>query len=212
MPTDYPFAQPGGAVFLDRDGVITPTGEHVNRAEDLLLAKGAGKAIARLNRAGLPVIVVTNQGGIAMGHLTEQDLMEIHEYMQQQLAQDGGHVDAIYYCPHHPQATQIAYLADCSCRKPGTAMLEKARDELGIDLRKSVLIGDTTTDILAGVRAGCRTILVRTGYGGKDNRASVDPDAVATDLVAAIDLILADLANGSPPSRASSLDRVNGIG
>jgi D-glycero-D-manno-heptose 1,7-bisphosphate phosphatase len=187
----FSFAGGIAAVLLDRDGVISQQTAFVNRPEDLLLVDRAAEAIARLNRAGLPVVVVTNQGGIAMGYLTERDLVEIHEHMEQLLLEGGAHVDAIYYCPHHERATVAAYLLDCPCRKPGTGMLEKARDELGIDLRRSVLVGDATTDVLAGIRAGCRTILVQTGFGGKDGKAEATPDAVAADLPAAVDLILA---------------------
>ena len=181
------------AVFLDRDGVISEQTAFVNRPEDLVFVDGAAEAIARLNRADLPVVVITNQGGIAMGYLTEQDLAVIHEHMERLLAEGGAHVDAIYYCPHHPHATVPTYLLDCPCRKPGIGMLEKARDELRIDLRKSVIVGDATTDILAGIRAECRTILVETGFGGKDGKATATPDHVVADLGAAVDLILGTL-------------------
>ena len=187
------------AVFLDRDGVISEQTAFVNRPEDLVLVEGAADAIARLNRAGLRVVVVTNQGGIAMGYLTEQDLAAIHEHMERLLGEGGAHVDAIYYCPHHAKATVTAYLLDCSCRKPGIGLLEKARDELGIDLRRSVLVGDATTDVLAGIRAGCRTILVETGFGGKNGKATATPDHVVADLSAAVDLILEEATPSKPP-------------
>jgi len=196
MSTQRLLVQPGGAVFLDRDGVISKQTAFVNRPEDLVFVEGAVEAIARLNRAHLLVVVITNQGGIAMGYLTEDDLAEIHRCMKRLLAQGGAHVDAIYYCPHHPQATVATYLVDCSCRKPATGMLEEARDDLGIDLRKSVFVGDATTDVLAGIRAGCRTILVETGFGGKDGKATATPDHVVADLGAAVDLIL----GGSNPA------------
>ncbi|MCX6094292.1 MAG: HAD family hydrolase, partial [Candidatus Bipolaricaulota bacterium] len=182
-------------MFLDRDGVLNDQTGFVNKPEDFNLLPGAAAAVARLNHAGIPVVVVTNQGGIALGHLTEDDLAAIHERMAKLLAAEGAHIDKIYYCPHYPvpgvgsppvegspassQASASSLLAaaaetaaidprrrpvetapDCPDRKPGTGMLEKARDDLGLDLRKSVLVGDATTDILAGIRAGCRTILV----------------------------------------------------
>jgi len=177
------------AVFLDRDGVINENA-FVNDPDDLVLIPGAGEAIARLNHACLPVVVVTNQGGIAMGHLTEETLGVIHAELRRRLAGAGASVDAIYYCPHIANARLIAYRIDCPCRKPGTGMLEKARDDLGIALSKSALVGDSTSDILAGIRAGCRTILVETGFGGKDGKVSAVPDAVVADLSAAVDLIL----------------------
>jgi D-glycero-D-manno-heptose 1,7-bisphosphate phosphatase len=180
------------AVFLDRDGVISEQTAFVNRPEELVLVDGAAAAIARLNRAGLPVVVITNQGGIAMGYLTEDDLGAIHARLEELLAEGGAHVDGIYYCPHHAEATVPAYRIDCPCRKPGTGMLEKARDELGIDLSRAVLVGDATTDVLAGHRAGCFTILVETGFGGKNGKADATPDAIVADLPAAVDLILGE--------------------
>jgi len=189
--TNLPLVSAGGAVFLDRDGVICKQAAFVNRPEDLALIEGTSEAIARLNRAHIPVIVITNQGGIAMGHLTEETLAKIHAKMKFLLAEAGASVDAIYYCPHHPQATVTDYLLDCPCRKPGIGMLEKARDDLGVNLRKSVLVGDATTDILAGVRACCRTILVKTGLGGKDGKAIAEPDFTVPELSAAVVQILA---------------------
>jgi len=186
------FVQPDGGVLLDRDGVISAQAAFVNRPEDFVLVEGAAEAIARLNRAGIPVAVITNQGGIAMGYLTEDDLGAIHARLEDLLAEGGAHVDGIYYCPHHTQAAVPAYSVDCTCRKPGTGMLEKARDELGIDLSRSVLVGDATTDVLAGIRAGCFTILVETGFGGKDGKAEATPDAIVADLPAAVDLILGE--------------------
>ena len=189
-----PFVQPGGGVLLDRDGVINDQTAFVNTLSDLRLLPGAAAAIARLNRAGWPIAVITNQGGIAMGYLTEATLGEIHRKLEKLLAEAGAHVDAIFYCAHHNQATIPEYKLDCCCRKPETGMLEQARDRLGIDLKKSVVIGDATTDILAGTRAGCATILVRTGLAGQDGKAEATPDTVADDLPAAVDLILSTAA------------------
>ncbi|MDD4902926.1 MAG: HAD family hydrolase [Candidatus Bipolaricaulis sp.] len=178
------------AVFLDRDGVLNDQTGFVNEPEDFNLLPGAAAAVARLNRTGIPVVVVTNQGGIALGYLTEDDLARIHERMVKLLAAEGAHVDAVYYCPHYAGGTVTRYAQDCADRKPGTGMLEKARDDLGINLRKSVLVGDATTDILAGIRAGCRTILVCTGFAGKDGKAVAEPDYTVADLAEAVDLIL----------------------
>jgi len=177
-------------VFLDRDGVIVRQVDHLNRAEDLELIPGAGEAIARLNAAGIPVVVVTNQAGVAKGYLTIADLEEIHARLREELEERGARLDAIYYCPHHPQATVTEYLLDCPCRKPGIGMLERARDERGIDPSLSYLVGDSTSDILAGSRAGCRTILVKTGFAGRDGLFEVKPDLVVADLGVAVDMIL----------------------
>ena len=185
-----PFIKTGGAVLLDRDGVISQQTAFVNEPGDLKLIDGAADAIGHLNRAGWPVAIITNQGGIGMGYLSEEMLQTIHERLQLLLDEVGAHVDAIYYCPHMANAALPAYQDDCPCRKPQTGMLEQARDELGIDLSKSVVVGDSTTDILAGIRAGCATILVQTGFGGRDGKAIAEPDAIVADLSAAVDLIL----------------------
>ncbi len=181
------------AVFLDRDGVIVEQEEYLNQAEDLVLIPGAGEAIARLNAASILVIVVTNQAGIAKGHLTLSDLKEIHARLRHELSACKAYLDAIYYCPHHPEATVPEFLRDCSYRKPGVGMFEKARDEHGIDLEASYLVGDATGDILAGKRAGCRTILVATGFGGSDERYVIEPDLRVADLPEAVERILSEV-------------------
>jgi histidinol-phosphate phosphatase family protein len=182
-------------VFLDRDGVIVRQIDHLNRAEDLELVSGAGEAIARLNTVGIQVVVVTNQAGVAKGYLTLVALEEIHVRLHRELAAAGARVDALYYCPHHREATVTEFRKDCPCRKPGIGMLERGRDELGIDLGRSYLVGDATGDILAGLRAGCRTILVQTGFAGKDGRYDATPDLVVADLAAAVDVILDEMGD-----------------
>jgi histidinol-phosphate phosphatase family protein len=178
---------------LDRDGVISRQTAFVNEPDDLKLIDGAAAAIARLNAAGWPVGIITNQGGIAMGYLTEEMLHKIHDRLAQLLSEEDAHVDAIFYCAHHKHAKLPQYKVDCQCRKPNIGMLEKARDRLGIDLTKSVVVGDRTTDILAGIRAGCSTILVETGSAGKDREIVAEPNAVVADISAAVDLILSPL-------------------
>jgi D-glycero-D-manno-heptose 1,7-bisphosphate phosphatase len=178
------------AVFVDRDGVINDQTAFVNKPDDFRLLPGAAAAIRRLNEAGIPVIVVTNQGGIALGYLTEDDLAAIHERMDELLAAEGAHVDAVYSCPYYPNGTIPRYAKDSPDRKPCIGMLERARDDLGIALRKSYLVGDATTDILAGLRAGCTTILVQTGQAGTDGKEVVEPNYTVADLPAAVELIL----------------------
>jgi D-glycero-D-manno-heptose 1,7-bisphosphate phosphatase len=165
----------------------------VNKPDDFRLLPGAAAAIRQLNEAGIPVVVVTNQGGIALGYLTEDDLAAIHQRMADLLAAEGAHVDAVYSCPYYPNGTIPRYSKDSPDRKPGTGMLERARDDLGIDVRKSYLVGDATTDILAGLRAGCATVLVQTGFAGSDAKVIAEPDYTVADLPAAVDLILDQL-------------------
>jgi D-glycero-D-manno-heptose 1,7-bisphosphate phosphatase len=178
------------AVFVDRDGVVNDQTAFVNKPDDFHLLPGAAAAVRRLNEAGIPVVVVTNQGGIAFGCLTEDDLAAIHERMADLLAAEGAHVDAVYYSPYFPNGTIPRYAKESPDRKPGIGMLERARDDLGIDLCKSFLVGDAITDILAGLRAGCTTLLVQTGQAGTDGKGVAEPDHTVKDLAEAVDLIL----------------------
>jgi D-glycero-D-manno-heptose 1,7-bisphosphate phosphatase len=153
------------AIFLDRDGVLIEEVNYLSEVGQVRLTRGAGPAVARLNRAGLPVVVVTNQAGVARGFFDEQRVREVHNYLNELLARDGASVDAYYYCPHHPTKGQGDYKVACSCRKPEPGMLLRAALEWSIDLEKSFLVGDKVCDLQAGARVSCRTLLVRTGYG-----------------------------------------------
>jgi histidinol-phosphate phosphatase family protein len=131
------------AVFLDRDGTIARDVHYCRRLEDFELLPTVTEAIRLLNENGFKVVVVTNQSGIARGYFTERTLAQIHDKMEVELAEYGAWVDAIYYCPHHPDE-------GCSCRKPGTALFHKAAREQGIDLESSYVVGDMQMDIDAG--------------------------------------------------------------
>jgi D-glycero-D-manno-heptose 1,7-bisphosphate phosphatase len=158
------------AVFLDRDGTIVREVEYLARPEQLALLPGAAEGMRRLREAGYRgyrgyrLVIVTNQAGVARGYFDEDDVRRVHERLREMLREQGADVDAVYYCPHHPQG-QGAYRRECPCRKPGTGMFERAARELGLDLARSVVVGDKVTDLLPGVELGCRTVLVRTGYG-----------------------------------------------
>ena len=183
------------SVFLDRDGTINREVDHLRRVDELELYYGAAEAIRRLNRAGLKVIIVTNQAGVARGLFSEEQLAEIHHVLQGMLAREGAFVDAIYYCPHHPTEGLGKYLQACDCRKPNPGSLFQAARDLDIDLKTSFFVGDKRSDLEAGQAAGCRTVLVRTGYGlltessKEDQRAR--PDHIATNLLEAAEWILA---------------------
>jgi len=178
------------AIFLDRDGTINVEKNYLYRFEDWEWIPGAQAAIARLNRAGFLVVVVSNQAGIARGFYTEQDVMSLHERVLVDLNGSGGNIDAFYYCPHHPEHGDNR---GCDCRKPSPGMLLEAARTLNIDLSKSWMIGDKAIDIQAGQLAGVSTILVRTGYGeGESGRASgakfvVDSLYDATERVIALE-------------------------
>jgi D-glycero-D-manno-heptose 1,7-bisphosphate phosphatase len=142
------------AVFLDRDGVINvkaPEGEHVTSWERFEFLPGALKGLRLLAEAGRPVVIVTNQRGIARGHMSEADLADIHARMSAAVAEAGGRIDAIYHCPHE---------GGCECRKPGTALFERAARDLDLDLEASAVVGDRAHDMDAAARIGALRVLV----------------------------------------------------
>jgi len=177
------------AVFLDRDGVINREIGILSSVRQLKILPSAAKAIAALNRAGFLVVINTNQPVIARGLLSGPELDAIHAVMVRRLARHGAKIDAIYYCPHHPEADVKKYRVRCRCRKPNVGLIMRAVREHGIALNKSFLVGDRTVDILAGKNAHIRTILVKTGFGGKDGKFNVIPDFVAKDLAGAVTII-----------------------
>lgn len=177
------------AAFLDRDGTIIELVHHLNDPKDVRLIPGAGDAIAQLRAAGWPVVIITNQSVIGRGKLTEAGLDDIHVEMRAQLAEHGADIDGIYFCPLAPTIKDPTVIED-EMRKPGPGMLHQAADEMDLDLAASWMVGDTVSDMLAGRNAGCRTILVRTGYGAKysHDRAALDHDV--PDLTRAVTIIL----------------------
>lgn len=146
-------------IILDRDGVINEdSDDYIKTPEEWIPIPGSLEAIATLNRAGHIVVVATNQSGIAHGLYTEAGLAQIHQRMQDALAEVGGHIDAIFYCPHHPDA-------HCNCRKPKAGLLYEIAKKYHTDFKDAVMIGDAVRDIACAKTAGCPAILVRTGKG-----------------------------------------------
>lgn len=146
------------AAFLDRDGVLNVDHGYVYLPERLEWIAGAPEAVRLLNDAGYIVIVVTNQSGVARGYFDEAAVHRFNAHLQDGLAAHGAHVDAFYYCPHHPQGTVKDFAIDCLCRKPGTGMLEQAAAEWPIDRARSFMIGDRDGDIGAASAFGIRGI------------------------------------------------------
>lgn len=178
----------GKVVFLDRDGTMNTEVHYLYRPEDLVLIPGTAEAVKQLNDAGFTVIVVTNQAGVARGYFTEDDVRTLHRYMNGVLGRHGAHVDAFYYCPHHPEHGVGVYKKECKCRKPGTGMFEAAEKELDmpIDRAHSWMIGDKLIDTEAGHNFGIRSILVGTGYGEKirneqEEAGKLTPDGACAD-------------------------------
>lgn len=174
------------AAFLDRDGTLIELVHHLTDPGDVKLIDGAGDAVKRLRAAGWKVIIVTNQSVIGRGKLTEAGLAEVHAEMNRQLANHDTEVDAIYFCPLKPVQKDPRVIED-PMRKPGPGMLMQAAREHGIDLAASWMVGDTLSDMLAGKNAGCRSLLVRTGYG---DTVTTDFDKEAPTLVEAADILL----------------------
>jgi len=182
---------PRPALFLDRDGVLIEERHYLADADDVELIRAAAPAVARANRLGIPVVVVTNQSGVARGLFPESRVAEVHARLSQLLGLHDAHVDRFYYCPHHPTEGTGRYRAHCSCRKPAPGMLLRAAAELDLDLGRSYLVGDKVSDLEAGAAAGCRTILVRTGHGRRQvlplSPATLNLAYVAGTLAEAID-------------------------
>ena len=167
------------AVFLDRDGTLIEEVNYCNDPKTVRAFPGTLGALQRLRHAGWLTIVVTNQSGLSRGKITPEQYEAVNAEFLRQLP---GGIDAVYFCADHPESPTPR-------RKPGTGMLEEAARDHGIDLSRSWMIGDKAIDVECGHRAGCRTILVRTGYGaGLENTVA---DFVQEDIVAASDMILA---------------------
>lgn len=186
------------AVFLDRDGVLVEDVDLLTRADQLRLLPGVPSALSALRSAGFALVVVSNQPVVARGLLTEENVVCIHVELDSLILAAGGPaLDRYYFCPHHPKATLPAYRLDCECRKPKPGMFLRAARELNLDLRASFAVGDRITDIIAGAKVGCRTVMVQTGRHLEkpiETREPLDttikPDHVCADLSAAVEWIL----------------------
>lgn len=172
------------AVFLDRDGVLTREKSYVCTVADLEIFPYAFACIQQMKSKGYYTIIVTNQSGVARGLFTETDLNEMHLYLKQKTG-----VDAIYYCPHHPEGKIQKYRKACHCRKPKTGMIEQACRDYGIDMGRSYMVGDRAGDIIAGQSAGLKTILLESGYGTERLETDVKPDYILEDLRMVADMI-----------------------
>jgi len=182
------------ALLLDRDGTICEDVGYLDSIENLHLLPQSAEAIVAATEAGFQCVLITNQAGIARGVLDEARLDEVHDRLRELLAAEGARLDGIYYCPHHPEGEVVRYRSSCDCRKPRPGMLLRARDEMGIDLESSYLVGDHLRDIEAGHAVGATTVLVLTGHGRDQLDAGGPmaslPSHVAADLHAAVTWIL----------------------
>jgi heptosyltransferase-2 len=181
----------GVTIFCDRDGTINRDTGYVRTPDELELLPGVVESLARLNRAGARLVLVTNQSGIARGFLTPDTLTSIHAGLQTLLQAGGARVDAIYYCPHNPDE-------DCSCRKPQTGMVRKAVADLAIDLSQSYVVGDQKCDVELARRIGARSVLITTGPTSVQASALMKSEGGSADYIAggltdAVDWIFEDV-------------------
>lgn len=178
----------GVTVFLDRDGTLNQDSGFVKEPDELVMLPGVSEALARLQRAGARLIVLTNQSGVGRGFFSLRDLESIHARLRTVLGQDQVTLDAVYFCPHHPDD-------NCPCRKPRRGMVDRAVAEHQVDLSRSYLVGDQARDIELARQAGIRSVLVTTGPAGRQPLAElqsrgIPPDRTAASLAEAADWIL----------------------
>jgi D-glycero-D-manno-heptose 1,7-bisphosphate phosphatase len=181
------------AVFLDRDGTLVHEVGYIDRLELLELYPWTADAIRLLNRAGYATVVITNQGAIGRGVIDAAFVNAVHAALDARLAAGGARIDGYYFCPHHPLAVSDQYKGPCRCRKPGPALIEQACAEMGLDPRRSFMVGDRWIDVGAGHAAGTRSVLVRTGHGEREASrvpANARADAILNNLMEAVGWIL----------------------
>ena len=180
------------AIFLDRDGTLIDDPGYLSHPEQVNLLDGAAEALVELRAMGYKLIIVSNQSAVARGILTEQELDEIHDRLRQLLTEKGAYLDQIYYCPYHPDGVVPKYRKESDWRKPNPGMLLAAADEMNIDLSQSWSIGDSSRDVEAGLRAGCKTILIsrysrnKSVYGEPDKPK---PDYKSVNMKEAVNII-----------------------
>jgi D-glycero-D-manno-heptose 1,7-bisphosphate phosphatase len=180
------------AAFLDRDGTICEEVGYLNHISRLMIYPWAAGAIRRLNDAGIPVVVVTNQSGVSRGYFPESLVVEVHSKMARELGDAGAQLDAIYYCTHKRDD-------NCTCRKPLPGLLQRAAAEHALDLSRSFVVGDRYSDVVLAHASGARSIMVMSGYGRGEYELHhhgwpQQPDLVSENLETAVDIIIRELA------------------
>lgn len=184
------------AIFLDRDGTLNVDVGYLHRMDQLELFPWTADALRLLKRAGFLLVVVTNQAGIARGMIAPEFIPAAHAEMRRRLQRGGADLDALYFCPHHPDGTVKELAIECRCRKPAPGMIEDAVRDLRIDVSRSWVIGDKWLDVQLGHAAGARSILVRTGWGREQEErrpAGQRVEAICDNLIAATGRVLEGL-------------------
>lgn len=186
-------------VFIDRDGTLNREAGYINHPDNFQMYPFVYQSIRLLNYFRVLSVIITNQAGVGRGYFTEDFLAEIHKKMFKLLDKNGAHIDGLYYCPHHTSSSDPAYAVNCKCRKPKTGMLKQAAEDLSPDVNteKMYVIGDKFSDIKMGKSFGCKTILVKTGYGEGElqafNKNTPKPAAIEENFLSAVLWILKDL-------------------
>jgi D-glycero-D-manno-heptose 1,7-bisphosphate phosphatase len=182
------------AVFLDRDGTLNADAPYASSYEQIAVYPESYEAVKKLNRAGLLVVIITNQSAVGRGLLTEDGLNDIHRRLSASFAGRGARLDAIYFCPHYSQSSDPRYRKECDCRKPNPGLALRAAAELGIELRQSYMIGDKAEDIIFGINVRAVPVLVLTGSGreslAKLREIGLEPAHVAETILDAADWVL----------------------
>jgi D-glycero-D-manno-heptose 1,7-bisphosphate phosphatase len=184
------------AVFVDRDGTLIEEVGYLDRVDRLALYPWTTDAIRALNRAGIPIVLVSNQSGVARGFFTEAVVDQVHARLAALLDVGGARIDAYYYCPHHPDGTVPGYGRACDCRKPKRGLVDRAVSELGIDPTRSFAVGDRWLDIGLARTMGGRGVLVRTGYGADEEQRpapNLTADAIVDNFAGAASWVLRNL-------------------
>jgi len=181
---------PDKAIFLDRDDTLIKDTGYIDHPDNVKLLDGAAEALIEFGAMGYKLVVVSNQSGVARGIVSEKNLGEIHERLQQLLVEKGAHLDRIYYCPYHPKGVVAKYRKESDWRKPNPGMLLAAANEMDLDLSQSWVIGDSSRDIEAGSRAGCKTILInQTPHHVRHKISESKPDYQAVNIREAVNIV-----------------------
>lgn len=180
------------AVFIDRDGTINQERHYIYRIEDFELIPGAMEALRLLTHQQIKIYIITNQSGIARGFFTEEQYLQLTDYMLDIFKREGIRVEKVLYCPHHPEGSVPEYRKECLCRKPNTKLIEDVIDENNYKTDEIALIGDKEIDIETGTRLGITTYLVLTGYG-KEYREYTKATYIQSDLLRAVTHLLGEV-------------------
>ncbi|HET7621607.1 MAG TPA: HAD-IIIA family hydrolase [Gemmatimonadaceae bacterium] len=197
----------GGLVFIDKDGTLVENVPYNVDPALVRLSRGAEHAIPRLVKAGLRLVVVSNQPGVALGRFPESALVAVRERLAQLLAPLGAELAGFYYCPHHPRGSVAEYAIRCNCRKPAPGLIERAARELGVSAKGAWLVGDILDDVEAGSRAGCSTILLDNGNETEwVLTPQRRPDYIVRDLDEAADFIVSAGVTAPPLAERPTTD------